>query len=433
MAKKALIVTYYWPPSGGSGVQRWLKFSKYLPEYDWEPIVYTPSNPEVSATDASLLKDVPTGITVLKRKAFEPYKFFRLLTGRKANMGVGFASADGKKQGLFSKLSLWLRANYFIPDARMFWIKPSVRFLAKYLKDNPVNIVITTGPPHSMHLVGLGLKQRLGVKWVADFRDPWTNIDFFNDLPLTASAKKKHGKLERMVVQQADAVVVISAQMKREFEVFREHGIEVITNGYDEEDFVNKEVELDNLFSITHIGSIPPNRNCKAFWKAIKSLTDGNKEFASKLKINLIGSVDSSVVADVDLNGLTEYCEAQGYIEHSQSVKIMMSSQVLLLLVNQSPNAEGILTGKVYEYLAANRPILAIGPKDGDLDALLTKTNAGVLADFTSEDDIREKLLWFFDQYQQGFPSFKQSDTNSYSRRALAEQYSKFINTLAIQ
>ena len=180
-------------------MQRWLKFSKYLAEFGFEPIIYTPSNPEVSATDLSLLKDVPTGITVLKRKAFEPYKIFRLLTGRKANMGVGFASADGRKVGLFSRISLWLRANYFIPDARMFWIKPSVCYLSKYLKKNPVDVIITTGPPHSMHLIGFGLKERLGVKWVADFRDPWTNIDFFADLPLTLRARRKHSRLEKMV------------------------------------------------------------------------------------------------------------------------------------------------------------------------------------------------------------------------------------------
>ena len=214
--KKVLIITYYWPPSGGPGVQRWLKFAKYLPEFGYEPIIYTPQNPEAPAIDESLLKDIPEGIEVLKQPIWEPYNWYRQFLGQKdKKIGSGFVS-EKKEPGILHKISVWVRGNFFIPDARRFWIKPSVKYLTKYLKENSVDAVISTGPPHSMHLIGLGLKKQLDINWIADFRDPWTNIDFYQELMLSSWADKKHHDLEKEVLTRADKVVTIGYTMSQE-------------------------------------------------------------------------------------------------------------------------------------------------------------------------------------------------------------------------
>ena len=192
--KRVLIITYYWPPSGGSGVQRWLKMSKYLPENGWQPVIYTPEDGEFPIIDTSLEKDVCPEAEVVKRPIVEPYTLYKRFVGMRAEekVKVGFTDESGKQKGWKARLSMWIRGNLFIPDARCWWIRPSVRFLLKYLKDNPVDAIISTGPPHSMHLIALRLKAKLGLPWIADFRDPWTDIDFYNELRLTQWADCKH-------------------------------------------------------------------------------------------------------------------------------------------------------------------------------------------------------------------------------------------------
>ncbi len=217
--KKVLIITYYWPPSGGAGVQRWLKFTKYLREYGWEPIIYTPENPESPNNDSSLEKDIPKNLTVLKTKIWEPYNFYKIFIGQKKDQKVNAAFlTESKKPKKFEKIAVWIRGNFFIPDARKFWVKPSIQYLTTYLKDNPVDAVISTGPPHSMHLIAQGLKKKLNIPWMADFRDPWTNIDFYSKLMLTSFADHKHKRLELGVLNDADVVTCVGQTWLDELE-----------------------------------------------------------------------------------------------------------------------------------------------------------------------------------------------------------------------
>jgi len=428
--QKVLIITYYWPPSGGSGVQRWLKFTKYLREFGWEPIIYTPQNPEVAVSDDSLQKDIPKNLTVIHRKVLEPYRFFRFINRRKTNMGVGFTSSENSPLSLISRFSIWVRGNLFIPDPRILWVKPSIRFLTKYIQANPVDAIVTTGPPHSMHLIGLGLKNRLKIRWVADFRDPWTKIDFINCLKLNPRSLRKHIQLEKKVVESADMVVVVSPQMKKDFENYQYKHVEIVTNGFDEDDFPENTQGCDSLFTITHVGSIPPNRNCPTLWRVLKSMVDSDQEFASKLSIQLLGSVDSSVIADIESNGLEKYCKLFGYKVYSEGIRIMQRSQILLLLVNNSPNASGILTGKVFEYLAAQRPIMAIAPIGGDLDNLLSNTGSGLVASYENQEAIKENLKWFWYQYKLSLPYNPPKEINEYSRKNLTKKMTSLLNNL---
>ena len=427
--KKVLIITYYWIPSGGAGVQRWVKFAKYLRQYGWEPIIYTPKNPEYPSIDHSFEKDIPADITVLKTPIWEPYNVYRNLTGKKNQaINAGFIS-ENKKQGWKDKLSIWIRGNFLIPDPRRFWIKPSVRFLSDYLKENPVDAIITTGPPHSMHLIGMGLKKNFpSLPWVADFRDPWTNIDFYKDLNLTWLADKIHHKLEREVLQNADTVLVVSRGMEEEFALMKPKKLRVITNGYDESDVQVGPLTLDGRFSISHIGTLNAARNPRIVWKVLSEICAENVDFKKDLQIQLVGKVDFSVLEDIQSYGLQEQLLKIDYLSHSEAIAKQNSSQVLMLLINQSGNAKGILTGKFFEYLAAKRPILAVGPTDGDAAVVLNETGAGVIVDFADEQETKTAILNYYNQYKKGTLSVQSESVERFSRRSLTGELAGLLD-----
>ena len=429
--KKVLIVTYYWIPSGGAGVQRWVKFTKYLRDFGWEPIIYTPANPEFPSIDHSFEKDIPSDITVLKTPIWEPYNVYRNLTGKKNEaINAGFIS-ENKKQGWKDKLSIWVRGNFLIPDPRRFWIKPSVNYLTDYLQKNPVDALITTGPPHSMHMIGLGLKTNIPeLHWVADFRDPWTNIDFYKDLNLTGIADKIHHRLEAKIVRSADQVVVVSNDMKQEYELLKPQKIDVISNGYDDEDNQKGIIQLDEKFTISHIGTLNVARNPKTLWKVLSELCDETPGFKNDLQIQLVGKVDFSVLEAIRMNGLQDQLLKIDYLSHSEAITKQRSSQVLLLLINNSENAKGILTGKFYEYLAAKRPILGVGPTDGDAAAVLHETGGGVMVDFQDEKATKQSILDFYKRYKTSTLNVQTGSVEKYSRRSLTGQLAKLLNTL---
>ncbi|MCK4406370.1 MAG: glycosyltransferase [Bacteroidales bacterium] len=431
--KKVLIITYYWPPSGGAGVQRWLKFVKYLREFGWEPIVYTPENPEAPDIDNSLEKDIPDNLTVIKRKIWEPYTAYKKFIGqeKEQKINAGFLS-ENKKPKLSENISVWIRGNFFIPDARKFWIKPSVKFLTNYLKNNPVDAMISSGPPHSMHMIALGLKQRLGIPWLADFRDPWTNIDFYDDLKLSKYADKKHHALEQKVLKNADSVVLVSNGMADDFNKIYHRNYEVITNGYDSDDISNgSKIELDKKFSISYIGTMVKTRNPISFWKAINQIINLNKEFAKNIEIKLIGKIDYSVQQSIEEFQLQKYIIKINYLPHNEVIKLQQQSQVLLLLINNTPNAKMILTGKFFEYMASHRPILCIGPSDGDAVRILKETNSGLQGDFQDVKKIKENILNFYQLYKNQELSSDIKNIENYSRKGLTNRLVNVLNGIA--
>jgi glycosyltransferase involved in cell wall biosynthesis len=370
--KRLLIITYYWPPNGGAGVQRWLKFTKYLPQHGWHPVVYTPSNPEVIMPDPALEGEVPAEAEIVRYPITEPYGFYKRLTGRGKDTKVhtGFLSEE-KRQGWREDLALWVRSNLFIPDARVWWVKPSVRRLKAYLKDHPVDAVVTTGPPHSLHLIGLALKRELGVHWIADWRDPWTNIDFYQQLKLTGWADRKHRRLEGDVLREADRTIAVGWTMAAELEALGAKHVDVITNGYDPADVPSPAAPVDEAFSLVHVGSLTATRNAPGLWKALALLCAQDPVFAAKLKLRFVGAVDHTVLASIAEAGLSEKVERVGPVSHAEAMRHMQRARVLLLLLNDTANAKGILTSKLFEYLSVGRPLLSIGPKDGDVARVL--------------------------------------------------------------
>ncbi len=395
--KKVLIISYYWPPSGGAGVQRWLKFVKYLPQFGIQPHVYTPSNPEAPAQDESLQKDIPSEAVIVQQPIFEPYSFYKKFTGKKGNINAGFLSEDkDSRQKFTEKMSIWVRGNLFIPDARVMWVKPSIKFLTKYIKENEIEVVISSGPPHSMHLIAMELKRKLNIKWIADFRDPWTNIDFYKDLMLTNWADKKHHRLEKEVLQKADEIITIGKTIASELEIIRGKKVHVITNGFDSEDFSTASQNANEDFSIIHIGSINSDRNHEIFWRGISELMSDNAGFNKKLKIIFIGKLDYSVYEVIEKYNLKEKVEIISYLPHDEAVNYLSTASLLYLPLNNTPNAKGILSGKFFEYLAVGKPILGIGHPNGDAAEIMIETQAGVIVDF---DDLIQLKQFILEQF----------------------------------
>ncbi len=433
--KKVLIITYYWPPSGGAGVQRWLKFVKYLKEFNWEPVVYTAENGEMPEIDLSLEKDIPTGTTVIKQPIWEPYHAYKTLIGQKKTekINAAFLNESKKKKSYLNSLAIWIRGNLFIPDARKFWIKPSIAYLTKYIKSNNIDAIISSGPPHSMHLIAEGLKEKFPeLKWIADFRDPWTNIDFYKELKLSAMADRKHKKLEKEVLSKADRVISVGKTMSDELCAInnipsQNTKFSVICNGYDEEDLQQGKVIKDQKFSIAHIGTLVKSRNPELLWHVLNELTQTNENFKNALEIKLVGKLDITVIESLEKHGLMPYVRKIDYLPHNEVILEQQRSKVNLLLVNNTPNAKGILTGKFYEYLSAGATILAIGPTNGDLAEILKETNAGYISDFNDKVSLKKNIQLLFENT---ITEHNAEAIKKYSRRNLTKKLTEILNEL---
>lgn len=426
--KRVLIITYYWPPSGGAGVQRWVKFVKYLRDFGWEPVVYAPENPEYPSEDLSLASEIPSDIEVIKKTIWEPYDIYKTIVGKKGQKVNVTMSDNGKKNSFVRKIAWMIRGNLLIPDPRCFWIKPSYKFLINYIKDYPVDAIVSTGPPHSMHLIGLKLNQSTKIPWIADFRDPWTNIDFYKELKLTFLADKIHHYLEKKVLTNCSHVITVTPTCCRELGEIAGRSVDLIHNGYDEADVCAADRKKDDFFSITHVGSINKDRNSKVFWGVLSELIKKDGHFKEKLRIKLVGSIDPIVSEDIVQLGLSENVEIVGYLSHKEAVAFQQNSQVLLLLVNNTPNASGILTGKLYEYLASGRPILAIGPTDSDVAEILIETQTGRIADFQNSESMKNIILDYYERYKNDQLTVEAQSIEKFSRFELTRQLADLLN-----
>ena len=345
---------------------------------------------------------------------------------------AGFINEGTKKTGWKENLSVWLRGNLFIPDARCWWVKPSVRYLKKYLKEYPVDAIISTGPPHSMHLIAKALHEKLNIPWVADFRDPWTDIDFYKDLKLTRCADRKHHRLEKQVLTEATKVVTVGWDCAKGLEKHGAKDVVVITNGYDFDNSIASNCQNHtSQFTMSHIGIIGANRNPETLWSAISDIVETRHGASLPIRIRLIGQVDNSVIESIKRNRIENYVEIIPYIPHNQVIIEQQKSDVLLLFVNNTPNAKGILTGKIFEYMASGRPILCVGPEDGDSARILNATNTGITVGFNDKEKMKSVILDYFSKYQENQLITKQNDSvEKYSRRNLTKEYVNLLNDI---
>lgn len=425
--KKILIITYYWPPAGGPGVQRWLKFVKYLPDFDIQPIVYIPENPTYPIIDTNLEKEVSEKAIILRNKIFEPYQLASVFSKNKTKKISSGIIPNRKKQTFLEKSLLWIRGNLFIPDARVYWVKPSVAYLEKYIAENSIDTIITSGPPHSLHLIGLELKQKINVTWFADFRDPWTTIGYHKSLRLSTKAERKHKALEYQVLNTADSVIVTSKTTKAEFEAITNKPIAVITNGYDSEPATK--IVLDSKFSLAHIGSFLSERNPTILWESLVELLMEIPDFKSHLELKLIGAVSQEVLDAISQFGLDSYLNNLGYVSHSEAVAHQRNSQVLLLIEINSEETKSIIPGKLFEYMVSNRPIIAIGPKDSDFAEIISGTNTGVFFEYTEKEKLKNTIVSYYNQFLEGKLQSYAVGLQKYSRKNLTKDLAQLINS----
>ena len=426
--KKVLIITYYWPPAGGPGVQRWLKFVKYLPDFGIKPIVYIPKNPTYPIIDQDLLSEVPAGVTILKQEIFEPYAMASILSKGKVQKISAGIIPEHKKQSITEKVSLWIRGNLFIPDARVLWVKPSVIYLQKYIEENNIDTIITTGPPHSVHLIGFHLKKKTKVNWIADFRDPWTTIGYQKSLKLSSFAASKHKKLEREVLTYADEIIVTSKSTKAEFAEITKKPIHVITNGYDVETVERQKV--DAKFSISHIGSLLSERNPEILWQTLAELVVDIPSFKDDFELKLIGTVSESVLQSIEENSLNSFLHNLGYVSHAEAIAAQRKSQVLLLLEIDSPATKAIIPGKLFEYMVSGRPILALGPEGADFADILKETNTGAFITYQERQKLKSTLIELYSQFLNGDLKVNAAGLQQYSRKNLTGKLADVILNL---
>jgi glycosyltransferase involved in cell wall biosynthesis len=425
--KKILIITYYWPPSGGAGVQRWLKFSKYLPEFGYEPVILTVDEKEASYAqlDYSLVKEIDPGLAVHKTKTFEPYNLYRKLSNKKEIPYGGFSNQ--KKITAFEQFFRFIRGNLFVPDPRKGWNRYAYKKAADLIKEEKIEVIVTSGPPHSTHLIGRKLKMHKGVKWIADFRDPWTDIYFYKDLYHTALVTRIDRWMERNVLSNADKIITVSQEVGKLLlkKIPSSPGkIAVIPNGFDDSDFENAEPVQNEMFTITYTGTISMTYRIEQFIEAVCQLPGKVKE---GIRIRFVGNVPDEIINLFYLKNLTSIVEVIGYIPHEQAVRQMKGASMLLMAIPDTPDNKGIVTGKIFEYLAACKPILAIGPKDGDVDMLIDKCNAGKLFPYHDTEGMKNYILEIYQQYRTGVSDFNSTGIEGYTRKNLTKELSRYL------
>ena len=417
--RKILLILYYWPPAGGPGVQRWLYFVRYLRQFGVEPVLFLPATPHYPLRDPELEQLVPEGLQIYRSRFWEPYVLAGLL-GRKKTRRISAGIIRRKSPGLLEKALLWVRGNLFIPDARKNWVRPALRELPAILEKEGIDTVLTSGPPHSLHLIGMGLKHQANLRWLADFRDPWTEIGYMDALYPGRRAMRRQRELESAVLGAADGIITTSHTTARAFRELTSRPIHVVTNGYDGQPADGRQPEGD--FVLAHIGTLLSDRNPKSLWAALKSLKDSLPGFAGRLRIELTGLVSGEIMQSLKQQDLWEHTLIRPYVPHREAVALQRQAQVLLLLEIDSPGTRGILPGKLFEYMAASRPVLAIGPEGWEAAALVEESGCGHGFSYSQDGAIKACLQQWFEAYGQGALHQPPGGVENYSRRATTEK-----------
>ncbi len=433
--KKVLIVTYYWPPSGGVGVQRWLKLAKYLPEWGWEPIIITPENPAFYLQDLSLLQEVRPETEVLHLPIWEPYGLLQKLKGEKAgriNQGI---TSEGQEAGFVQQGLMWIRGNFFLPDPRRFWVKPAAEFILRILETNQISAIITTGPPHSMHLVGRRVKRKSGLPWLADFRDPWSRWEILHRMKLTRPVRWYHQKLEKQVLREADLVLSASYGMAADFKsIYDRARVKVLTNGVDEADLPQgfSEPRRPDKFRLVYAGLLNDKRNPALLWKVLANLCQEQKDFADALEISLTGNIGQQVMAAIEQYPLLkDRLQLQGPVPHQEVFQLYRQAALLLMLIDNAEASQVVIPAKLFEYLAACKPILYIGAPEADAGHIIRKENAGQSFSFEEQEGVKNYVWQLFLEYQSGAPMQRKPNWSAYTRRLQAKELADILDLQA--
>jgi len=426
-SSRVLIVAYYVPPAGGPAVQRVLQFVEFLRAEGWAPEVLTVREGAYPNRDPDLLARMPSSVPVHRTRALDPYAIYQALTG-KAEEDLPTGSMDDRNSWV-ERLSQWVRANFFLPDARVGWWPFAVCKGGRLLRTDQFDAVLSTGAPHSVHLIGSALHHWTGTPWVADLHDPWTDISYYDDLPHTRWARRIDAALERHVLASASAVTTVSPSWAELFASKAENQYRVVENGFSEEEFASiDETPPDDRFVLAHVGKLYASRTPTVVWAALERLHEAGA--IPNLRLRLIGSVDPAVERALDEHGLTPLVERIPFRPHAEAIREMARSTLLLLVIERFAEAEGMITSKLYEYLASGRPVLGVGPPDGDAHALLRRHDAGSVVDWRDVDRAAEVLRLHYEAWAENSPrtGADRSELGAHSRRHQAHRMARVLD-----
>ncbi len=431
--KKVLIITYKWPPCGGIGVLRNLKFAKYLRDFGWEPIVLIPTKADYPYLDESNWKDVPKGITTITCPIIEPFSLFKLLSGKKKDYALSNpVDVKVKKQNFVDKLGIWIRGNFFIPDARSLWIKPAVKEALKYINENPVDAILTDGPPHTNTRIGYHIAKKSGLPWLADFQDPWSQVDYLPKYKLTKLAWYIHRKMEQQVFKNADKITSASPGFTAQLESIGAKGVSTLYYGYDEEDFTDILAKPKSKFIITHAGLLGEDRNPKHLFKVLNELCNSIPTLKNDLEIRLMGNVDYSVIESIKEQNLYTNTNLTGSVSRKKVIESISESSVLLLLINKAYNASARIPAKIFEYIRTGNKILALGPLQSDINDLLQDIMRPGTIEYGNEETLKQFIQNAYDDFKNNKQHTKiDSGIIKLSNRQITKQLSELLNQIS--
>ena len=435
--KRVLVITYYWPPTGGSGVQRWVKFARYLPSEGWQPVIYTPENPEQLAVDHSLEKEIPEEAEIIKTHITEPYELYKKFLRRSGHgkEAVEVNPVNAQNKSLAQKVAMWVRGNFFRPDPRCMWIRPSVKYLKKYLEEHPVDLIVSTGPPQSMHLIGRRLTKETGLPWIADFRDPWTKIFYFKHLSMTRATERWHHKMEKKVLDDATVVVAVSPLVQKEFQEVTKTPVELITNGFDESDYPETNASEsaggpDKDFTVTHTGLFAADGNPTVLWDVLVEKCAEDSDFRKHLKIKLIGKTDIQIIRSIEDAGLKDNLIDLGYQPHEVAVDEQRKASLLILPLRKEPEYKAVLPGKLFEYIASRRPVLGIGQPDGAMAMIMDSTKTGTVLDWNDREAVGRFIDRCWCDHCKGILTVEGTDISQFTRRNLTRRMAELFDRI---
>ncbi len=435
--KRVLVITYYWPPTGGSGVQRWVKFARYLPSEGWQPVIYTPENPEQLAVDHSLEKEIPEEAEIIKTHITEPYELYKKFLRRSGHgkEAVEVNPVNAQNKSLAQKVAMWVRGNFFRPDPRCMWIRPSVKYLKKYLEEHPVDLIVSTGPPQSMHLIGRRLAKETGLPWIADFRDPWTKIFYFKHLSMTRATERWHHKMEKKVLDDATVVVAVSPLVQKEFQEVTKTPVELITNGFDESDYPETNASEsaggpDKDFTVTHTGLFAADGNPTVLWDVLAEKCTEDSDFRKHLKIKLIGKTDIQIIRSIEDAGLKDNLIDLGYQPHEVAVDEQRKASLLILPLRKEPEYKAVLPGKLFEYIASRRPVLGIGQPDGAMAMIMDSTKTGTVLDWNDREAVGRFIDRCWCDHCKGTLTVEGTDISQFTRRNLTRRMAELFDRI---
>ncbi len=430
--KKILFIVYNFPPAAGAATQRIIKFLKYLNKFGYKTFVLTVDKVDYPDLDYTLIEKIPPDTKVIKTKYWTPFGIYRKITGRKENEKIPVAFIKDNHKSLAERISVFLRLNVFLPDAKIGWLPYAVRVGKRLIKEEKIDVVISSGPPHTTHLIAKSLKSKTGVKWIADFRDPWTDIDYYSGMKRTNFAEWVDSKLEKSVLKNADYVVSASEGY---LEIIKSKGVknnyEVLTNGFDPEDFQNIKIKEQSKFIITYTGNMPATRNPESLWIALEELARENNDFFENFEFHFAGVMDDEIRSEISSKKFYNKFVDHGYLSHQDVLELTFNSHLLIMIVNKVATSKEILPGKIFEYIASGNFVLVIGPEDGVSAKLINYIGQGIAIGYEGTERIKNLILELFKKWQNGeLHKFFTETRNQFTREEITKKLIRIIENL---